>query len=98
VVSELVPLHRHRAVDGVSVLDGLGLDQRDSLLVVKDVQRLPFETDPCAVVLAVDLEPTEVQPLFLPRTVLRFDDLAYALTGVVVDVLSRATASEIGLL
>ena len=97
MVPELVPLQRYRDVDRASVLDGLGLDERDSLLVVQDVQRLPLKTDRGAVVLAVYLEPAEVQPLLLPRAVLRFDDLPHALTGAVVDVVGRPAASEVRL-
>src|SRR5437016_121606 len=42
VITELIALYRRRCVDWIAVLDGLGLYQRDALLVIHDVQCLTF--------------------------------------------------------
>src|SRR5512138_1282085 len=96
VVLRLVPLQWNRVGNRVSVLDRLRLHERDPLLVVEDVQRLPFELDrdPIPVVLAVNLESTEIQALFLSRAVLRVDDFAHALPGAVVDVVCSPASAE----
>ncbi len=70
------------------ILDSLGFDESNTLLVVHDVQRLTLQLHgyASAVIFAVDFKAAEIQALMLVGAILGLDHLTHALPTAFIDV------------
>jgi hypothetical protein len=91
VVAELIANQGLGCKSGNARVGCLGVDKRDPLLVVHDMERLPFELRGCtAVVFAEDLKAAKVHP-FMELFPVLFHDLPHALAGGIVGEVDDAT-------